>query len=166
LRLGLPELLVLVGFAVLTIPTLFYPLSLRKALARCAPDSRTIRPDWVWLLLIPCVNLIVEFFLVHHLAKSLRRELDRRAIAEPAAEPGKQLGFIMCVVHLITVVSLGIPSVSQLLSSSLTAVLLFVLPGIGCWILYWVRISRYSRRMATPYAGYASRPLPVPEQRQ
>jgi len=36
----------LIVFAILLIPLIFYILTLQKALARCAPESRAMQPAW------------------------------------------------------------------------------------------------------------------------
>lgn len=46
--------LVLAGLVV----AIFYLLTLMRALQKCSPQSRTMQPGMVWLLLIPLFNLI------------------------------------------------------------------------------------------------------------
>ena len=87
----------LVVFAILLIPTVFYILTLQKALNRCAPESRAMEPAMVWLMLVPCFNIIWQFFVVINMSKSLAAEFQRRGLAEEA-EPGKKLGMIMCIL--------------------------------------------------------------------
>ena len=123
-------------FVIVLLPTIFFLLTLQRALSRCALDSRTMSPGLVWLAIIPLFNLIWNFFIVNALAESLHREFTRRGIvAEP--RPGRSVGLayaILCALSLIPIVN-------------------FV-TGIGaivCWILYWVRIAGCSARIAEPF---------------
>jgi hypothetical protein len=136
--LGTQELIVIWGIAVLVglIPWALYTLTLQKALQRCAPESRTMPPGQVWLLLIPLFNAVWMFIVVGRLASSLRNEFLRRHLPLANPEPGKNLGIATCVLYL----TCWIPIVSMLTGPA----------GLVCWILYWVKIAGYSRQIGTP----------------
>lgn len=122
--------LVLILFAILLVPKIFYLLTLQKALNRCAPQARAMSPGMVWLLLIPFFNLVWQFFVVLNMAKSLGAEFRRRGIPEEP-EPGQTMGLIMCVSSLVCA----------------PVYLIF-------WIIYWVKIAEYSSKLAaTAVAG-------------
>lgn len=123
----------LIAFAICLIPAIFYILTLQKALNRCAPENRAMAPGLVWLLLIPLVNIVWHFFVVLNLAKSLGGEFNKRGIAEEA-NPGQKLGLIMCIL-----VCCGIIPLLGVLCS---------LAALVCWILYWVKIAGFSRKLA------------------
>ncbi|HXB73026.1 MAG TPA: hypothetical protein VNY05_32615 [Candidatus Acidoferrales bacterium] len=135
--IGLPELLVVLIFlGIVVIPGIFYLLTLQRALERCSPEARTTSPGNVWLMLIPLFNLVWEFILVIKIARSLHNEFLRRNIIDVEAEPGKSLGLAMCILSLTGFIPLlGIAG---------------SLAGLVCWILYWVKISGYSQRLAMP----------------
>lgn len=122
----------LIGFAIILIPLVFYVLTLQKALNRCAPESRAMEPALLWLLLIPCVGFIWHFFVVLNMAKTLGAEFQKRGLPEEA-EPGKKLGLIMCGLMCGGI----IPIIG----------LLFSLGGLVCWILYWLKIAGYSKKL-------------------
>jgi hypothetical protein len=123
----------LIVFAIMLVPTIFYILTLQKALGRCAPENQAMQPGLVWLLVIPCFNLIWHFFVVLNMAKSLGAEFQKRGIAEEPA-PGKALGLTMCILLCCTPIPLlGI---------------LATLGYLVCWILYWVKIAGYSQKLA------------------
>ena len=123
---------VLIVMAIMFVPTIFYLLTLQKALNRCSPECRAISPGLVWLMLIPLFNIVWHFILVLSIAKSLGAEFRKRGIpAEP--DPGQTLGLVMCVT-----------------------LLLCGLVGLICWILYWVKIAEYSSKLAAPAALYAA----------
>jgi hypothetical protein len=120
--------LVLIILAILIVPTIFYLITLQKALGRCSPASRAMNPAMVWLLLIPLFNLVWQFFVVLNVAKSLGAEFQRRGIPEEP-EPGQTMGLIMCV--------------SKLLCGPVWLVF---------WIIYWVKVAGFSSKLSTPPA--------------
>jgi hypothetical protein len=122
--------LVLILLAVLFVPTIFYLLTLQKALSRCSTESRAMSPGMVWLMLIPLFNLVWQFFVVLNMAKSLGAEFRKRGLPEEP-DPGQTIGLIMCV--------------SSLLCGPVYIVF---------WIIYWVKIADYSSKLAaTAVAG-------------
>jgi hypothetical protein len=127
--------------AILLLPTIFYLLTLQRALSRCAVESRTMSPGLVWLALIPVFNLVWAFFIVNALSNSLHAEFTRRGLAvEP--QPARGLGLalaILCALSIVPVVNI------------LTGIAALV-----CWILYWVKIAEYSARIAAPFTPPAS----------
>ena len=135
--LGAPEIVILCSLAVallaLLVPTIIFLAALQKALQRCAPESRTMPPGQVWLILIPLFNLVWLFIVVLRISSSLRNEFTRRQLPLAEAEPGKSLGLAMCILAVTSVIPLlGI----------VTGIACFV-----CWIMYWVKITDYSRQL-------------------
>jgi hypothetical protein len=118
--------------AILLVPTIFYLLTLQKALNRCSPENRAMQPGMVWLMLIPLFNVVWQFFVVLNLAKSLAAEFQKRGIAEDP-NPGQTLGLVMCIGNLICGPV-----------------------GLICWIIYWVKIAGYSAKIAAPPAPVAA----------
>jgi hypothetical protein len=92
--------LVLIIFATMLVPKIFYLLTLQKALNRCSPECRAMNPGMVWLLLIPLFNLVWQFIVVLNMAKSLGAEFRKRGLPEEP-EPGQTMGLIMCVSSLL-----------------------------------------------------------------
>jgi hypothetical protein len=91
-----------------------------------------MEPAMTWLLLVPCFSLIWHFFVVINLSKSLAAEFQRRGLSEDP-EPGKTLGLIMCILACCSPIPL-----------------LGIACGLGylvCWILYWVKIAGYSKKI-------------------
>src|SRR5665213_4325068 len=96
-NLGGGEIVVLVfaffGTTVLFVPAgIFYILTLRNALWKCAAESRTMSPGRLWLLLIPFFNLGWHFVVILNMAKSLRNESLRRNFPNRDPESGQSLG--------------------------------------------------------------------------
>ncbi len=91
-------------------------------------------PGEVWLLLIPLFNLVWQFVVVAKVAGSLRNEFTRRGLPIDEQEPGKHLGFAMCVLAVMSM-----------------APIFGILTGMGailCWLGYWMQIAGYSSHLA------------------
>ena len=119
-------------FLLSVIPTIFYLITLQRALGRCQVQNQKMQPGLVWLMLIPFFNLVWHFIIVNHIADSLEREFaSRNIISEPS--PGKSVGLAMCILSVCGI----IPYVGML-------------AGIGqlvCWIIYWVKIAGFSSKL-------------------
>ena len=134
--IGLPELFVAgIVLGAFIIPAVLYLISLQRALDRCAPESRTVSPGKVWLLLIPGFNLIWQFLLVDHLARSLHNEFVKRSLAVSDPAPGKTLGTTVAILSVLSLIPF--------------AYIGYVTGAVGfvCWILYWIKIAGYSRTL-------------------
>ncbi|HEY5140464.1 MAG TPA: hypothetical protein VIJ25_14275 [Methylococcales bacterium] len=124
--------LVLVGVVLSVAVTIFFVLTLQKALNRCSPENRAMQPGMIWLLLIPLFNIVWIFFVVINISKSLSAEFTKRGIAADS-EPGKTLGLAYAILAICS----AIPLVG-------------FLAGIGClfcFIMYWVKIAGYSKQL-------------------
>jgi hypothetical protein len=124
--------LVLFGLVALVVMIL-YLLTLQKALSRCSPESRAMSPGLVWLMLIPCFNLVWQFFVVINIAKSLKAEFTKRGL--PIEDkPGQTIGLIMCIAPFVS----WIPFVGCIAS----------IAQIVCFIMYWVKVAGWSKQIA------------------
>ncbi len=120
----------------LLLPVILYILTLSRALNKCSPTSRTIDPAMLWLLLVPFVNLVWNFFVVLGMAKSLGNEFRLRNMPVLDPTPGQSIGIAMCVCGACTIIP----------------VLGFVawLAGAVLWIVYWAKIAEFSRILDYP----------------
>lgn len=118
----------------LLLPTIFYILTLQRTLGQCAPVSRTMEPGMVWLYLVPFVNLIFNFFIVFAISKSVANEFARRGVAIDDPQPGQSLGLAMCICACC-----GIIPILGLLAA---------LAHLVLWIMYWLKVGEYSRRLS------------------
>jgi hypothetical protein len=117
---------------ILLVPMILLSVIVHRALARCAPSSRTMAPALVWLSLIPIVGLFWPFRVVHAVAASLHNEFVRRGIAaEPA--PGKTLGMAYATLALLS----AIPLVNFVTT----------LPAAVCWALYCIKIAMVTNKL-------------------
>ena len=110
-----------------------YIAFLSNVLKKCAPSNRTMQPGMVWLLLIPLFNLVWNFLVVNALADSLGSEFRLRNIPTSDGKPGKSIGLAMAVCAACAI----IPIVN----------VIAILPHLILWIVYWVKITDYSRKL-------------------
>ncbi len=132
--IGVPELIIiLIILGIILLPTIFYVLTLQKALIRCSFENRTMAPGLVWLQLIPIFNLVWHFFIVINVANSLEKEFEKRGIPI-MSKPGRSIGLATCILSVLSI----IPLVGILLG----------IAALICWIIYWVKIADYSSQIA------------------
>jgi len=131
--MGAGLMVILAVSAVYLVVLIFYLLTLQKTLKRCSPESCAMQPGLVWLMVIPCFNLIWHFFVVINMAKSLSAEFKKRGIAVED-KPGQTIGLIMCVCPVVAI----IPFVGCVAGPA----------GLVCWIMYWVKIADFSKKLA------------------
>ncbi len=113
----------------LLIPTIFYLISLQKALEAVSVENRQMPPGQVWLSMIPIFNFVWMFFVVSKIADSFRLECYRLNIATTELRPGYGIGMTKNILRLCSFIPvLGI-----------IANLGFVV----CWILYWIKVNEY-----------------------
>jgi len=112
---------------------IMYLMSLSKLLSRCAPRNRTMEPGQVWLNLIPCFNLVWQFITVIRIAETLDREYEDRGW-RAEGDFGKGLGITYLCLNLAGI----IPYIG----------VLFGLGALVCWIIYWVKMAGFSKRLA------------------
>ena len=130
------ELLVILVVVLLILPFIYYLAALQRAFGRCAPQSRMMKPSYVWLMLIPGFWFIWHFVIVIHLAKSLRNEFTRLSIHCPDPAPARNLGLATSILAV-----LGIAPLLPLVA---------FIPGLVCWILYWGKVSEYAKMLPDP----------------
>jgi len=136
-QLPTPAVIAILCFSVLA--GILYLLTLQKALKKCAPASRTMKPGKVWLVLIPIFGLAWGFVVVVNIAKSLRNELARLGEPCPEPTPGQKVGLVayacVCFVALIPKTPFPFLLLWELVGTV----------GFFSWIAYWIRIANYSR---------------------
>lgn len=115
------------------IVTIFFLLTMSKALKRCRPRCRSMEPGMVWLMLVPLFNIVWQFFVVNRVTESIGREYRKRGWSK-SGDFGQSVGMAMCILSLTT----WIPFLGYL-----TALAHFV-----CFIMFWVKIAGYSGELA------------------
>lgn len=113
----------------LLIPTIFFFISLQKALEAVSAQNRMMPPGQVWLSLIPVFNFFWMFFVVNKIATSFQLECYRLNIPTKELKPPHAIGNAKNIVRLCTF----IPVIGILATFGF-----FI-----CWILYWVKVNEY-----------------------
>jgi hypothetical protein len=157
-------LVIAIGIALII--QIFFLLTLYRTQSAVAERNREIQPGTVWWTLLlnffPLVGNIWMIYLVGKLTNSLRREFGDRGWRTEGEGFGRTVGLIwawgglgysiLSVMQNVLMFS-GQQGVSTLLS-------LIVLPiGIGllvCFILFWVQMYQYGKRLREGERGYRS----------
>ena len=132
-----PYLLALLSIflLIIVVPAILFCIVVHRALAHCAPESRTMAPALAWLELIPFFGLYWTFRVVRAVASSLHNEFVRRGLPTTPA-PGKTIGTAYATLAALS----AIPGVN----------FVTLLPASACWALYCIRIANLTSRLADP----------------
>lgn len=149
-------LCVIVGgvLAVVLVIAIFFLLTLQKALSRVSPRNRLMEPGMVWLMLIPCFNIIWQFFIVIRVPGSLRNEFRDRN-RDDGSDYGKGIGLAYAVLNLVGSCAgnsqRGQPPEFAMTASGISLVLSII--GLILFIAFWVKIASYSKQLAEDDSG-------------
>jgi hypothetical protein len=116
-----------------------------------------MQPGLVWLQLIPLFGQLWQFFAVTRIAGSIRKEIasrqddsvlgfsDSAAVEEHGKQPTLMIGIAYCILFTIGV-TMNFSSLSP--DSRLNIIAsLCSLSGMICWIIYWVRLAQYKKKL-------------------
>lgn len=127
-NIGSSAALVLLLLGLFLIPTIFYFITLQKALEAVSPQNRQMPPKHVWFSLIPLFNFVWMFYVVNKIADSFQLECYRLNIATTELKPTKGIGSAKNMLRICSFIPF-----------------LGVLANIGfviCWIIYWVKVNQ------------------------
>jgi len=131
-RLGFSEFILI--FFVLSI-IIFFPLrflwKIRQMISLCGEHNRLIKPNKVWLSLVPLFGLFWQFVMINKVGMTLRAEFNERGIKCQENKPGYSEGILYSTLMICGI----IPGIG----------FLFVLVGVVCWIVNWRKMNSYSR---------------------
>jgi hypothetical protein len=148
------------GIAVIA-AAIFYPVTLHRAMNRCAPRNRTMHPALVWLAIVPILHFYWWFSIPIQIGKSLKNELSDRDL-DDGGHYGKRIGVAAAAAYVASIVIYCIAFGLLLIPPSEPGRLDFVwlafralvwlsilifLASIVLWIVYWVKIADYSRKL-------------------
>ena len=123
----------LLFFTITLIIKIFYLFTLSKAIKCCAPECQKMAPSLVWLEIIPFLGMVWAFVNYVQVSGSLGNEFRRRQI--PCEDnPAMVIGI---VAGALTIGASVFPFAG--------------LAALICWIIYWVKISGYTRTLASGY---------------
>jgi hypothetical protein len=144
---------------------IFFLLTMMRALQRVSPPNRLMQPGMVWLNLIPCVNLVWQFFIATQVPDSLKNEFQARGLPEQG-DFGRGIGLGYCILSIITTVLGFIPrgglgggqqaanameGVGAIVGcvSAIASLIMLVLG-----IMFWIKIANASGQLAAMPATY------------
>lgn len=135
-KIGLIEILIiLIGLGIMYIPFIFYLITLQNTIKKVSFENQRIKPNQVWLALIPLFGLVWRFIIVSNVALSLQAEFNKRNINIEEEKPGYSIGLAYCILSCCWI----IPVLGALAG----------IGGIVCWIIYWVKINNYKTVLET-----------------
>ncbi len=147
----------LVLLAAFLIPAILFLFTQQKTLKLIRPENRTLAPGLVWLQLIPIAGQIWQFFVVPRIAGLIQRELaagddssilgfaDVAAVEATGDRPTQGVGMAYCILSVTTIVLNGF---LRLQGGLLLMVGAFAsLGALVCWIVYWVQLAGWKRRL-------------------
>jgi hypothetical protein len=148
LALGMFCLIAGVALAVGLIVAIFYLLTLQKALSRVSPRNRLMEPGMVWLMLVPCVNIIWQFMIAINVPGSLRNEFRDRG-RDDGSDYGKSIALTNCILGIVSgLIGNGVSRMPNTERIGLLISGVGSLLGLVLFIVFWVRIAGYSSRLA------------------
>ncbi len=124
MAVGVIYVLFLVILAVALLPMIFFLLTLRNLLRQVSPQNQVMTPNSVWLNLIPLFGTIWMFVTIVRVRDSVSAEFRSRGLA-----PAGDFGFGVGIAYAILMLFAGIP-------------------GMVCWIIYWVKIADLKTQLA------------------
>jgi hypothetical protein len=110
---------------------LLYANTARKLLLLIHPENRFMKPNQVWWLAVPFLNVYWNFVVVNHIANSLNNEFFDRKIAEEEM-PGKSRGILYAWMYMLS--HIPFPGFLLLTFSTLSVVY---------FIQYWVKLANF-----------------------
>jgi hypothetical protein len=146
--LGMFCLIAGVALAVVIVIGIFYLLTLQKALSRVSPRNRLMEPGMVWLMLIPCVNIIWQFMIAINVPGSLRNEFRDRGRDE-GSDYGKSIALTNCILGIVSgIISNVFGRTPDMERAGAFISVVASLLGLVLFIVFWVRIAGYSSQLA------------------
>jgi hypothetical protein len=154
---GYLQLLLLLA---LIIPAIFFMLTQQNTLKALKPESRLMKPGLVWLQIIPLFGQVWQFFVVTRIADSIKKELsspqddsilgfsDAAAFEDQGQRPTYAIGMTYCILYtggfainvIFTTNARNVGLISMIVAFS-------TLAGMICWIVYWVQLAQYKRKL-------------------
>lgn len=129
------ELEMLGPFAAISLTLLFlfavflYCRDLQRALALVRPAYRSASPRSVWLMFLLPYNFIEDFFIIAHVAQSLRREAESNDALRSFSHFGMLTGIGWCSAQVLSLIPHAIGSLAGLLA-------------VPLWLVHWHLIRR------------------------
>lgn len=125
------------------IPSVFFLLTQQRTLELIRPAIRRMRPGLVWLQFIPIFGLIWQFIVISRISDSIRNELNTPADDSIFAEDVNFIDFRPTFnVGISYAFSFCLSLMTSGLIKNLTSLVALIL-----WIIYWVQLSGYKKKL-------------------
>jgi hypothetical protein len=160
---GLYQIILLLAFL---IPAVFFMLTQQKTLQAIQKPNRLMVPGLVWLQIVPLFGQIWQFFVVSRIANSIKKELASRqddsilgfsditAVEEEGKRPTYVIGLVYCILYTVgLLVDVSIAINPRNLKFMIWFIAFSMLGGMICWIVYWVQLAGYKRKLKRGIAG-------------
>ena len=138
------------------IPAILFFLAQQRILRVISPENREMSPGSVWFQIIPFAGMIWQFFVVARIARSVSKEFASKMgdsildnseaqITGTDEYPTYTIGIAYCIFTTVGVII----NYSNRYSPSNLALFgsFFMLAGMVCWIIYWVRLVKTKNRL-------------------
>jgi hypothetical protein len=146
------------------ITAMLFLLAQQRILQVISPENRELSPGSVWLQFIPVFGMIWQFIVVVRISRSVSKEwaskmsetiLDNSQVQINGADesPTYATGIAYCILTTLGVII----NYSTMHSASSLRLFgsLFVLTGMVCWIIYWVRLVKTKNKLVGLSVGIA-----------
>jgi len=149
-----------VFLALLLILSILFLITLYQTQKQVKEPNRELSPGLVWLTLIPIFGSIWAAIMVPKLANSIRREFEDRGWGTDVEGFGYIAGMIWAWGGIANLVLSILQNVLQFADLGPIAFLLSLLGlplGLAvlvCWIIYWVQMYQYGKRLREGQRGY------------
>lgn len=125
-----------------TLVQVMFLLTLRGILKAVAPQNRAMRPDLVWLNLLPFVQYVWMFVTLVKVRDSLRAEGKTRG-RSLGGDPAFLVGLASAILFVLTfVLTWVVLLISDLEEPVIALISVLALLSLVFWALYWSRSSR------------------------
>jgi hypothetical protein len=155
---------VAVGLAIGLTIQIFFLLTLYRTQSQVAERNREVQPGTIWwtllLNLIPLVGNLWVIYLVPKLSNSLRREFEDRGWRTEGEGFGQTAGKIWAwggLAYTIVAVVQNVLQFSGNMQASMLISLVSLPLALGllvCFILFWVQMYQYGKRLREGEGGY------------
>lgn len=125
------------------VPAIFFLITQQNTLKSIQPQNRMMQPGQVWLQVIPLFNFVWQFIVVSRISQSIEKELSSEGLFSfeergetpvvVEAKPTYGIGIAYCILYCCMM----LPLIKGLA----------VIPLIVCWIVYWVKLAGYKKRI-------------------
>ncbi|HLA59827.1 MAG TPA: hypothetical protein VK622_13730 [Puia sp.] len=138
------------------IPGVLFFLAQQKTLQVISPENREMSPGSVWLQFIPAFGMVWQFIVVTRIARSISKEmvskmgesiLDHSKVEIKGTDesPTYIIGIAYCILTTLGVIINYSNRYSPVYLGLFGT--FFVLAGMACWIIYWVRLVNAKNKL-------------------